>query len=169
MKRYYLGTQAPRRGSYGAALLFFIIMILGFIMLWRPASQQPEQPSSVPAVVDTSQAPLFPVKEQPASSTRIWTKVISVTLLIVIIFLLFYRVYGRRLQEGKGPGLPAKVLGRRYLDAKHSLVLIEVEGHRLLLGLTDHSIQLIKDFTTEEGGGNDDYKDFRDHLKEFED
>jgi len=169
MKRYYLGTQAPRRGSYGAALLFFIIMILGFVMLWRPSNQQPEQPSSVPAIVDSSQAPLFPVKEKPTSSTRIWTKVISVTFLLVVIFLLFYRVYGRRLQVGKSPGLQAKVLGRRYLDAKHSLVLIEVEGHRLLLGLTDHNIQLIKDFTTEEGGVGDDYKDFQTHLNEFED
>ena len=45
-----------------------------------------------------------------------------------------------------------RVIGRRHLNPKQSLAIVRVRNRELLVGITDHSIQLLYDFTANQEG-----------------
>ena len=76
-------------------------------------------------------------------------KVVFITMVIVAIIVLGSR--GLRQYRSRRPasiaGFDMQILGRRYFNTKQSIVLVRVRDKELLLGITDHSIQLLCDLT----------------------
>ncbi len=81
---------------------------------------------------------------QPSSLSAHYFKLLLITIVLLIIFYLSLRLM-RKLQYGKTVGgmEQVHVLRKTYLTSKHSLWVIVVNGNKYLLGITDHSINLI--------------------------
>ncbi len=68
---------------------------------------------------------------------------ITVTALFVLFMLVIYLLKKKKNMK-VGSGDKIKVLDRKYLGQKQYLATVIVENEKLLLGVTDQSINLIK-------------------------
>ncbi|UCH09894.1 MAG: flagellar biosynthetic protein FliO [Fidelibacterota bacterium] len=85
----------------------------------------------------------------------LWKVIVYVALIIAVIVIgarILKRYGGDRLKQASSPDI--RVLGRRYISPKQSIVMVKVRHKELLLGITDHSIRLLYDFTPEENQGD---------------
>jgi flagellar protein FliO/FliZ len=81
----------------------------------------------------------------------LWKTVVYVGLILAAILIgarVIKRYGGERLKQTSSPDI--RILGRRYISPKQSIVMVKVRHKELLLGITDHSIRLLYDFTLEE-------------------
>lgn len=62
--------------------------------------------------------------------------------------LLFYylKKYGTKLRDNNSQ-VELKVLGKASLQPKSHIFIIQAEGRKLLIGVTDHSINTLSDLT----------------------
>ncbi|HEY0249490.1 MAG TPA: flagellar biosynthetic protein FliO [Gryllotalpicola sp.] len=65
--------------------------------------------------------------------------------LAVVFGLLWY--LARRMRSGRGPrrNAPVRVIGRAGLGGKASVVVVETEGRRMVLGVTEHGVAVLHD------------------------
>lgn len=74
---------------------------------------------------------------------KFYQTMITVTILFVVFLLVVYLLKKKNnLNFGANDNI--KVLDKKYLGQKQYLVTVVIENQRLLLGVTDHSINLIK-------------------------
>ncbi|HDR05029.1 MAG TPA: hypothetical protein ENN84_07260 [Candidatus Marinimicrobia bacterium] len=97
-------------------------------------------------------------KSQPLGDYSIWRVVFTVAVLLAL-FYFGARLYQKKVIQPENGTI--RVLSRQYLDTKHYLALIEVEDERLLIGVSDASINLLKTVST----GADDSEDFSKLLQ----
>ena len=83
-------------------------------------------------------------KTNAPSLTGHYLKLLGITFLLLIIFFISLK-FMRKLQFGNKDAKNPKilVLSRQYLTSKHSIWLVVISGQKYLLGITDHSINLI--------------------------
>jgi flagellar protein FliO/FliZ len=101
------------------------------------------------------------------NSNSLWQVSISLILVIGLIMLLSY-LY-KRTAIGKNRCADSfKVVSSLALGTKEKLVIVEVGGTQLLLGVTPQSIHHIHSLTADEKGSLDshDEKTFTKKLKE---
>ncbi len=77
----------------------------------------------------------------PIGDYSVWRVLFSVILLL-IVFYLGARIYQRKVIQPENGKI--EVISRQYLDTKHYLALVKIENERLLLGVSDASINLLK-------------------------
>jgi flagellar protein FliO/FliZ len=102
----------------------------------RQLIEKPERQADYPA-------------EQNLVST-LWKVVLYVLLILAAIIIgarVLRRYGGDKLKQTSSPDI--RILGRRYISPKQSIVMVRVRNKELLLGITDHSIRLLYDFTPE--------------------
>jgi len=134
------GLSRGRSGSLGLALLFMVIAVLGIVMTMNRTSHRSSLAMSDSAYVTSENA------ESPRSFGSYVVRTIVVTGMIIIILLLAMKYYKKRnVIDGAGR-YHFEILGKRHLSPKQYLVMVRVEESKLLLGVTDHSINLIKEF-----------------------
>jgi flagellar biosynthetic protein FliO len=65
--------------------------------------------------------------------------------LAVVFGLLWY--LARRLRNGRGPqrASAVRVIGKAGVGGKASVVVVEVEGRRMVLGVTEHAVAVLHD------------------------
>lgn len=133
-----------RKGSLGFAVIFIVLMLWGFYLLY---SGEPKELTPPPTNNGQTEnvTPKSMGKELNIADQILRTMVITGVLIVII--LIIARWYRRSFADGRiGSRLNIKILGRHYLDARHSLTMVEVAERKLLLGLTDTSISLITEF-----------------------
>ena len=124
----------------GLALLFVVIAVLGIVMTMNRTSHRPSlaMPDSTYVTPENT--------ESPRSFGSYIVRTVVVTGMIIITLLLAMKYYKKRnVIDGAGR-YHFEILGKRYLSPKQYLVMVRVEDSKLLLGVTDHSINLIKEF-----------------------
>ncbi len=85
-----------------------------------------------------------PIDEQEISwGAQLLKTLVGLGVVVGLIYLLFRlglaRYLGGAALRGAGRGL--KVVERTQLDARHALLIVEVEGRRLLLATGEHGVQ----------------------------
>ncbi len=89
----------------------------------------------------------------PSSTHFTWLfiKTLGVMVLVIglAIFLLRFIIPKLSLQRTPRGGADFQVLGRYALDTKKGLYVVQVEGRRLLLGSTEHSLVLITELKSD--------------------
>ncbi|MGI6036937.1 MAG: flagellar biosynthetic protein FliO [Limnochordia bacterium] len=76
-------------------------------------------------------------------------KILLVLILLIPLIYLATRLYVGQLRPGRGPGR-LQVLEMFPLGTRRQLVLTKVGEQILLLGVTDHQITLLKEFSAED-------------------
>jgi len=91
---------------------------------------------------DSSQT--IPLYTHQSSLTGHYVKLLIITLILLVLFWISMK-YIRKLQFGndKFKNTRITVLSRQYLTSKHSIWLVVIGGQKYLLGVTDHSVNLI--------------------------
>ncbi len=144
--------------------VFVIVVIIGFMLQFDAIESRTQQPApEVPATVEEPEPDriLPPITEEPAREPAFSAgdnlaaallKTVFYVVLIVAVIILGARVIrrygGDRVKQTSSPEI--RILGRRYISPKQSVVIVKVRQKELLLGITDHSIHLLYDFTPEE-------------------
>lgn len=137
----------------GVVSAISVAALAGSVMDVTPALAQGNEPVMGPPVVETEQAPASPPlnlrkqQEQPLelrqeSGGLGWGAKIG---LVGLAFAGAYFMYRRKAGAGAGQtmGPIARVVGRTAIGPRSSVVIVEVDGHRLLLGVTPNSINTL--------------------------
>ncbi len=67
--------------------------------------------------------------------------VLSLGAVVAVLWLVQRRV--TRSTRGRGPADPLKVVARRGLGQKASVVVVDTGGQRFLLGVTEHAVNVL--------------------------
>ncbi len=84
--------------------------------------------------------------QEMSAATSIWKVVLSLVFVIAFIPACLWLMKRFQLTQMKLGQSDIKVVNVQSLGAKEKLMLVEVEGERLLIGVTAHSISHLKSF-----------------------
>lgn len=139
------------------ALVFVIIAIAGVFLsvgdkkdVKRIEKLQEIAADTTIKNIDVTYKPSDPGKFQKQKSMAgtsqymqsFYRTMITVSILFVLFFLVVY-LMKKKEKPGSGNG-DIKIVDRKYLGQKQYLLTVMIENEKLLLGVTDHSINLIK-------------------------
>jgi len=147
MRQFHNPFSNSGKGSLGLAIIFIVIMLWGLYLLY----------SSEPRKLNPPPINSTPVEQRESSDaangidfTASIIRTISVTGVIIIVILLMARWYRKKAGVGRTvTKLKIEVLGRHYLSAQHSLMMVKIADRKLLLGITDSAINLITEFESD--------------------
>ena len=141
-----------------------VVVVIGFLLQTRSIESRTKKPPVEVTTAAPEGEPASPTQrpsEKPTQPTtfttgndlsaRLWKTVVYVGLILAAILVgarVIKRYGGERLKQTSSPDI--RILGRRYISPKQSIVMVKVRHKELLLGITDHSIRLLYDFTLEE-------------------
>ncbi|UCD39254.1 MAG: flagellar biosynthetic protein FliO [Fidelibacterota bacterium] len=149
-------------------LILIMVMVMVAIIGISLQSRSIETRTQKPRTESTVEAPADqPVEQHPEAAEELaqrpestvgnnltltlWKVILYVALIIAAIIIgarILRRYGGDRLRQASSPDI--RILGRRYISPKQSIAMVKVRHKELLLGITDHSIRLLYDFTPEE-------------------
>lgn len=150
-------------GNVLAIVVFALITLFGITLRNRKIEQLNEPAEAVAtSTVSTSRQPggqadsLSTTIQRPLSasddlSVSLWKAVGYTALILGLIIGIAWaaRKYGGdRFSQTSTPDI--EIVGRKYLNPKQSLAIVRVRGKELLLGISDHSIQLLSSLDTDE-------------------
>src|SRR5262249_20807967 len=87
-------------------------------------------------------------KTDSGTSSTVWRLIASFGIIIVVAGVTIFT--GRRWSRGKNTGgskARIEILHQHHLGPTRSLALVRVSGEVLLVGITDHSINMLKPVT----------------------
>lgn len=116
-------------------LLIAFITVLMTTIVWA-SEDQPISEEQIPVNIST-------VKKASASENYMGRMVMVVGVMTVVAGAAYYfaKKYGK---PGQSQHTQIKVLTQHYLGPKKSLAIVRVAGESILVGITDHSINMIK-------------------------
>jgi len=99
-------------------------------------------------------------------------KMLSIITILLFLLLLGLYIYKKGNKFKTNDNMGFEILGRRYLGQKQYLALVKIKKSELLLGVTDNSINLIKEYPnndnesiTKETDKTDDFPKILKKLK----
>ena len=138
-------ATAPVKGrSWGLAFVFVIIAIVGIVLLsssMQNFSQSKKSKETPPVEKKVSEQ-----SDYSSNYSNFIIRTVSVTAAILVLIVVFSRWYKRRGRSDSTSRIDIQVMGRKYVGPKHYLMMVNVEGRNLLLGVTDGSINLITEY-----------------------
>ena len=91
---------------------------------------------------------LRPKQERSNYSSFVWkTVIIIVVLLIVLIVYIYYR---KNYTKAGNASNQINIIGKSYIGKNQYLLIVECGGTKMLLGVTEHNINLLKEFDKDE-------------------
>lgn len=79
-------------------------------------------------------------------------RTLGITGLIIIIILVGFKWYKNKFSI-EGDYFSMEVLGKQHISPKQYLMMVRIEGRKLLMGVTEQSINLVKEFVEESSDG----------------
>jgi len=79
-------------------------------------------------------------------------RTLGITGLIIILILVGLKWYKNKLSF-EGDYFSMEVLGKQHISPKQYLMMVRIEGRKLLMGVSEQSINLVKEFVEEEKNG----------------
>ena len=147
MRRFHNPFSNSGKGSLGLAIIFIVIMLWGLYLLYSGEPRKLNPPPIDSAPVEQTNS------SDGANGINFTTSIIrtiSVTGAIIIVILLMARWYRKKAGVSRSvTKLKIEVLGRHYLSAQHSLMMVKIADRKLLLGITDSAINLITEFESD--------------------
>jgi flagellar protein FliO/FliZ len=142
----------------------------------QPAEQTAVKDAALMDGKKESEIPLFNKSEKVAKSesSLMWRLLASVAFVALVGAVLIFagRRWGRQKNKG-GEKARIEILHQFHMGPKKSLALIRVAGEAMLIGCTDHNINIIKSLTLIddelEGAMNKDFNNFLEDDFSIED
>jgi len=152
---------------YGIVIVGFVLTAI-FYLAW---DSDPNSDSTNSYQVVQADSASYTVPSRPNLSSYL-LKVILVTIIVIVLIIIGAKWYGK-LAQFTGPPQKIKILSKNHIGSKQLLLLVRIEGRKLLLGVTDHSINLISDLGESDESEDDQFETVQEHasfssfLKQF--
>jgi flagellar protein FliO/FliZ len=158
-------AKLPARRATNLMLISMmgLVAVVGVILQSRSIeskANEARQETTTPSTGDKPEQEIRQLIEKPERQndypteqnlvSTLWKVVIYVLLILAAIIIgarVLRRYGGDKLKQTSSPDI--RILGRRYISPKQSIVMVKVRNKELLLGITDHSVRLLYDFTPE--------------------
>ena len=75
-------------------------------------------------------------------------RTLGITGIIIILILVGFKWYKNKLSF-EGDYFSMEILGKQHISPKQYLMMVRIEGRKLLMGVSEHSINLVKEFVEE--------------------
>tara|TARA_B100001123_G_C15345850_1_gene1037113 strand:+ start:20751 stop:21230 length:480 start_codon:yes stop_codon:yes gene_type:complete len=149
LQRFFERHQGKSSVRYLAALAVgsFLLLILFFLFPDDASSNDLAQFNT------ENNEDQLPFK---SNYSNYFLRTLGITGLIIIFILMGFKWYKSKLVENVNH-FSMEVLGKQYISPKQYLIMVRIEGQKLLMGVTDQSINLIKEFS--DGKQNKDHSD----------
>ena len=79
-------------------------------------------------------------------------RTLGITGLIIILILVGFKWYKNKLSF-EGDYFSMEILGKQHISPKQYLMMVRIEGRKLLMGVTEQSINLVKEFADDGSDG----------------
>jgi flagellar biogenesis protein FliO len=124
---------------YGIGIITLILMAMLFLMWDGGSSYKPQTPFQNSALdsVQTSETP-------STSMTGYLLKVIFVTIFIIAVLIIGAKWFGK-INKISGNTSFIKILSRQHVGPKQFLMMVAVEKKKILIGVTENSINHVMD------------------------
>lgn len=138
---------------YGIGIVGLILVVLSFVIF----DEEPQQKESLTGhEIVQADSTNYTVPARPDLGGYLF-KVIIITGIILVLIVIIARWYGKFSQIKTGPSR-IKILAKHSLGPKQLILLIKIEGRKLLLGATEKSINLLSDMGIAEDSDEDNYE-----------
>ena len=139
---FYKSADSPiRKSNLAFVLIFAVIAIAGMVLIVSGPSGQTGRDYVAPDSVE---------KAQGFGIYYFLLKTVLFTAVIIVFILIVARIVRVRSAKTLAFGGDIRIIGRKYLSPKQYLLLIEVSGKRLLLGVTESNISMLASFNMED-------------------
>ncbi|HMA62874.1 MAG TPA: flagellar biosynthetic protein FliO [bacterium] len=161
-------NKKDRIRSYFVALLFLVVAAIGIWMAFSKNSE-PQSEGQVQKA-QSSYADTVSAQEQTTPSRKDTSlikyrqssdeysggiiKTIVISALFIIFLIAGIILFRKKFKSSRAFGMDMEILGKKYFGQKQFLIMVKIEGKKLLLGVTDQSIHLIKEFEVDEDDEN---------------
>ena len=99
-------------------------------------------------------------------SKKFYQAMITVVILFVLFLLVVYLLKKRtNIKFGNNDNI--KILGRKYLGQKQFIATVKVDGEKLLLGVTGHSINLLRVIDSNQSKSEDTKETIEEQEESF--
>ncbi len=153
------------RGSMGIALIFLLIALVGMILIYNG----PETKSAKPAP-ETEAEKIVSVNSGPTFKTY-FIRTVLFTAVIILILLTGSRIFRQRAHRDISGQVALKIISRKYIGPRQSLLIVQVVQKQILLGVTDSSIQFLTELSNDDTdfpeNSETDSKSFRQIIQEM--
>jgi len=141
LQRFFERHQGKSSVSYLAALAVgsFLILILFFLF---PDDGNSNDLAQINSGNNEGQLPF------KSNYSNYFLRTLGITGLIIIFILIGFKWYKSKLVQNMDH-FSMEVLGKQHISPKQYLIMVRVEGQKLLMGVTDQSINLVKEFSDE--------------------
>lgn len=142
MKLNTVSRKIMGGGSIWLVIVFAGIAIIGAVMMFTPNSRSQQLNKSV------EKDPVEVVDNQPGrlNYPGYIRRTLLITGAVLLLFFVLVKWYQKRVKGDITTMLSIDIIGRKYIAPKQYLLMVEVEDQKLLLGITDSSINLITTF-----------------------
>lgn len=152
-----------------SASRLFVMVILVMTSGYAWCSEEPAQASSpeVSANIENKAAEEYRLKEQiSAGKTQSSVSDVGTVLagLLLVLIIIAGLAYLSKRMNLKLPGTSAnlKLVSAMNVGSREKVMLLEVEGEKLLIGVTSHNITLLKNY---HAGGANKESDFSERMQ----
>lgn len=149
-----------RKKSYLVALFFVVIAVFGIWLKFSTPDSKPapeRQKSEETMVQDTTENNREVQLQSDSTGFANYSRSrdsysggIIKTIIIAVLFILFITIgllmFKKKFTSSRTFGMDMEILGKKYFGQKQFILMVRIEDEKLLLGVTDHSINLIKEF-----------------------
>ena len=80
--------------------------------------------------------------------SQYFLRTLGITGIIIILIIVGLKWYKNKLSP-EGNFFSLEVLGKQHISPKQYLMMVRIEGKKLLMGVTEQSINLVKEFEDE--------------------
>lgn len=136
--------KPSRLGARARRITLATCLTLGVSALTLAPAHAEEEPIGPPAPPEPTPLEVRPTKPlelaPPSTGTGIWTK-LGLSALVVGGAVAFY--LKKRPRSGGGPVPTIRITGRASIGVRSEILLVDVDGHRLVLGVTPSSVRTL--------------------------
>ena len=87
-----------------------------------------------------------------SNCSHYFLRTLCITGIIIILILVGFKWYKNKLSF-EGDYFSMEILGKQHISPKQYLMMVRIEGRKLLMGVSEQSINLVKEFVEEEKNG----------------
>ena len=139
--RFFGHRQGKSSVRYLAALAVGILLILILFFLYPDDGTS----NNLPQINTGDNGDRIPFKSK---YSNYFLRTLGITGLIIVFILIGFKWYKSKLVQN-GDHFSMEVLGKQHISPKQYLIMVRIEGKKLLMGVTDQSINLVKEFAGE--------------------
>lgn len=128
--------------SYLIALIFILIAVMGLMTMLSSIQGISKSDKVERHILEKQKVE----SSQKSSYTGFVLRIVLITVALIILTFLGAKWYRNRSRSDISDKMRMDIIGRRYIDSKHSLLMVRVNGRKILLGITDNSINRIAEY-----------------------